>query len=930
MPLSFPNEETARHIESLAYINEQTKHRAARSLRAAQTPILTAEQARRLPDIGEILANEINIFCANRPGLPPNPAAAAARAALLRASTPSLSYPIPPANNDRPTASTTSPTRWRIQAASGAVVMSDDEHAEFTPTPTHPTPSRGRGSTGRPGERRRGTARGRRTPAPPRDPGTPSNYRPKLGTGAHAILIALHRELTTSNTTALSKQELIDLAQPYSDEPMTKNATSDPRTWYAGWNGCTTLKNHSYILAYGRPTLHQLTELGKIRAADCYQEFLRARGAMVSAYGEGQVSRTGADAGMQGEARLADLYSPMKVGSGASPRGGRGRGRGRARGRRRGPGCAGSSTASPVRSGVPSPTRGTGSPSGGKRRQVAAEKGEKGRGLSDTQVERAARVVARLEKSYSRDRCLHALGVLFEDGRFPRSDDALYNLLSDRLWTGNSRVIQGSRRGISIAGFGDGAGGSRRGVGNAYDLALAEGREFGEVRIGNAGVGPSRVVDGGGASWGGGRKRPRDSCDGDEVGLGKGGDVLQARLGGHVRSRDVICIDDESDSDDDMGCGHRSSGSNAQGRKIEMTASDDVIDLIDLAEGAEDCIRDQEPLQRIPERRTGNDENQIQSTADVASLQREGPAQHDEEVRPSRTSNPVSMPLSPPNNAEDHLEDVGSPQCEIMLILDSMERVRRTTSDTTSMRDLLQSEGIHCQVRQLPVGDALFVAQYPDGSEIVLDYLIERKTLHDYLSSLKDGRVERQSYMMLQSNTPRRVFVLEGDMRNYPEITEDARVRKRLTELEVWGEFYVKRTKDLTETTWFYTSLFRRLRKEFQCQRKARVERGRQGFPAWKTEMGNLKTGLRLEQLFFWQLCQMKGVSKKTAGAVQRMGYSTPWRLFERLVGVHGIEEREKMLTSGDERITTAASRMICQVFCEEDYGTELVREGAE
>lgn len=109
---------------------------------------------------------------------------------------------------------------------------------------------------------------------------------------------------------------------------------------------------------------------------------------------------------------------------------------------------------------------------------------------------------------------------------------------------------------------------------------------------------------------------------------------------------------------------------------------------------------------------------------------------------------------------------------------------------------LLEETGAIRDVRSLPCGDATFVAQYEDGCEVVLDYIAERKTVEDFASSVYDGRVSRQAYLMRQSEIKQPMFVIEGDMKDNSRSYDNDKVQKRLAHIEVFDGFYVKHAKD--------------------------------------------------------------------------------------------------------------------------------------
>ena len=58
------------------------------------------------------------------------------------------------------------------------------------------------------------------------------------------------------------------------------------------------------------------------------------------------------------------------------------------------------------------------------------------------------------------------------------------------------------------------------------------------------------------------------------------------------------------------------------------------------------------------------------------------------------------------------------------------------------LQSALLQKGVPCETRQLPLGDMLWVARRKDDptSEVLLGYIIERKTASDLASSIVDGR----------------------------------------------------------------------------------------------------------------------------------------------------------------------------------------------
>jgi len=81
---------------------------------------------------------------------------------------------------------------------------------------------------------------------------------------------------------------------------------------------------------------------------------------------------------------------------------------------------------------------------------------------------------------------------------------------------------------------------------------------------------------------------------------------------------------------------------------------------------------------------------------------------------------------------------------EIILVLDNREVSTKT--DRTYIQDNLALRGINCDTRPLVLGDVTWIAKEkkPNGIEIILDHIVERKRIDDLISSIKDGRFREQ------------------------------------------------------------------------------------------------------------------------------------------------------------------------------------------
>ncbi|CAN8098784.1 unnamed protein product [Discula destructiva] len=97
--------------------------------------------------------------------------------------------------------------------------------------------------------------------APPtKKPRKTKPYVPTYGSGAYALVVALSKERVDAPV-GLSKQDLIEAAQPYSKSSFT--APSDPNSFYTAWNSMKTLVAKELVCERGRPTKrYALTDEG--------------------------------------------------------------------------------------------------------------------------------------------------------------------------------------------------------------------------------------------------------------------------------------------------------------------------------------------------------------------------------------------------------------------------------------------------------------------------------------------------------------------------------------------------------------------------------------------------------------------------------------------------------------------------------------------
>eukprot|EP00752_Nemacystus_decipiens_P012538 g11106.t1 len=154
----------------------------------------------------------------------------------------------------------------------------------------------------------------------------------------------------------------------------------------------------------------------------------------------------------------------------------------------------------------------------------------------------------------------------------------------------------------------------------------------------------------------------------------------------------------------------------------------------------------------------------------------------DDDVDDSGAQTPDVTPRRPTSRAR--IEEVGgaidgfsskaprffSGEWEAWLIVDNRE------NDFMSMQSTLLQKGVRCETRQLPLGDMLWIARRRDDptSEVLLGYIVERKTASDLASSIIDGRYDEQKRRLKLSGLRRRIYLVEGNLSRQSQLAPSA------------------------------------------------------------------------------------------------------------------------------------------------------------
>jgi crossover junction endonuclease MUS81 len=205
--------------------------------------------------------------------------------------------------------------------------------------------------------------------------------------------------------------------------------------------------------------------------------------------------------------------------------------------------------------------------------------------------------------------------------------------------------------------------------------------------------------------------------------------------------------------------------------------------------------------------------------------QREDLQSADPEVECLSSDNEI-MEASP-RNAEISLLDktaagtqFSNSEWELILLIDTRERGYK---DRSYVLKTLQDSYYPCINYQLALGDFMWALRprsrgsSSNASEMrVLDYIIERKKVSDFIYSIKDDRYPEQKYRLMNCGLSHLIYLIEGTFKGVQDaLVESGAVYTALGTTECCDKFLVHHTNDLDHTIKFIKTLSRMLADEY-------------------------------------------------------------------------------------------------------------------
>lgn len=154
-------------------------------------------------------------------------------------------------------------------------------------------------------------------------------------------------------------------------------------------------------------------------------------------------------------------------------------------------------------------------------------------------------------------------------------------------------------------------------------------------------------------------------------------------------------------------------------------------------------------------------------------------------------------------------------QFSVVLLIDTREK----TGLLQGLENYVNAVGVKTEVRSLPVGDFLWIAQENDSlaltslnmgqkrRELILDWIVERKEGNDLDASISDRRFTEQKHRLSGCGVKNRIILVEGLDENGDYKVPYSRMVEALTASQIVDGFNIKYTQRPSDTVEYLASL---------------------------------------------------------------------------------------------------------------------------
>ncbi|RHZ64173.1 hypothetical protein Glove_326g198 [Diversispora epigaea] len=286
---------------------------------------------------------------------------------------------------------------------------------------------------------------------------------------------------------------------------------------------------------------------------------------------------------------------------------------------------------------------------------------------------------------------------------------------------------------------------------------------------------------------------------------------------------------------------------------------------------------------------------------------------------------------------------------EIILVLDTREV--KLKKDRDYIQETLQQRGVKISVRNLELGDVIWVAR-KNGSlihleDIVLDYIVERKRMDDLIGSIKDGRFREQRFRLSKSGAGQIIYLIEDyNLEKAVEFGMDA-VKTAMSSIQMLNGYFLKRTANIDQSIDYLVRMTKMLKNIYENKTLYAIPDNaiyRNTFLKMKQnltllhpdrnhhvtyssycDLNSKSRNLTLKDTFIKMIMTIKGISADKAAEIIKK-YPTPLKLVQEFNSISNEDDKKKMIMAACEstirrkRIGPTLSEKIYQIWCADNY----------
>ncbi|KAG8184722.1 hypothetical protein JTE90_019326 [Oedothorax gibbosus] len=245
----------------------------------------------------------------------------------------------------------------------------------------------------------------------------------------------------------------------------------------------------------------------------------------------------------------------------------------------------------------------------------------------------------------------------------------------------------------------------------------------------------------------------------------------------------------------------------------------------------------------------------------------------------------------------------------VILCVDNCESVSGHGKSKKQFVSELQKSNVEYEVRNLHVGDFLWIAHdHSDpNKELVLDFIIERKRLDDLAHSIKDGRFREQKFRMKNCALRNPIYLVENcSGAKYLGLPEST-LEQAMINTQICDGFLVKKTQGIKESVSYLTMMTKMITCKYQNltlisgsrETVLRKSAASNTFMCFKDfNCSSLKNkSLTVKEMFAKHLMQFFGLSVDRAAAIVQH-FKTPSEFLEAYDRCNSENEKIHLISS--------------------------------